>query len=108
MPTKKRSLGDLECPECGSKCKRTILMVKGISVKGWQCTDCQYELIDPEEIEIAYHFLQAMKKEEVTISKRGNSFMVTIPKTIVDAIDIKDHSLARIYLKDEKTIEIEV
>lgn len=34
--------------------------------------------------------------------------MVTIPKRIVEVMGIKDHSDARICMKDRRTIEIEV
>ena len=101
-------LGSLKCPDCGSKCGRTTLKVEDITVNGWQCESCGYELIDPAEIEQAYFILRARKKEAVKISKRGNSFMVTIPKRIVEVMGIKNHSDARICMKDKRTIEIEV
>ena len=106
---KKESMdkGAIKCPECGSKCKPTKIGVAGANVKGWRC-DCGYELISPEEIEKAYLLMQAKKHEKVKISKRGNSYMITIPKAIAEAIQIEKIKIAEIFLRDEHTISVKV
>ena len=65
-------------------------------------------MLSPSELEKAYNFLQAQKRERVKISKRGNSYMITIPKAITDAIGIENLDMVEIYLKDMKTIMVEV
>jgi hypothetical protein len=97
--------GDVRCPECGKRCRATKIEVEGIGVSGWRC-GCGYELINPKEIEKAYLFMQAKKREKVKISKRGNSYMITIPKAIADAIDIDNVNVAEVFLKDKNTISI--
>jgi hypothetical protein len=99
--------GAIKCPECGKKCKSTKIGVAGTNVKGWRCS-CGYELISPEEIERAYLLMQARKHEKVKISKRGNSYMITIPKAIAEAIQIEKIKIAEIFLKDEHTISVKV
>ena len=107
MRSKKLETGDIKCPECGKNCKPTTIEVADAKVKGWRCK-CGYELISPAEIEKVYLLMQAKKHERVKISKRGNSYMVTIPKSIADAINIKKIKTAEIFLEDEKTISIKL
>jgi hypothetical protein len=107
MKNKDFESGDIKCPECGKKCKPTSIEVVGAKVQGWRCK-CGYELISPKEIEKAYLLMQAKKHEKVRISKRGNSYMITIPKVIADAINIQKIKVAEIFLKDENTISIKV
>ncbi len=107
MKKKRVDEGAIKCPECGKKCKPTKIGVAGANVKGWRCS-CGYELISPEEIERAYLLMQARKHERVKISKRGNSYMITIPKAIAEAIQIEKIKIAEIFLKDEHTISVKV
>lgn len=99
--------GPLKCPECGRDAKPMMVNVSGLGVRGWRCR-CGYEMLHPEELEKAYLFLQAQKHERVKISKRGNSYMITIPKAIADAIGIENLDMAEVYLRDRKTIMVEV
>lgn len=73
--------GDLKCTECGDRCISTSISVEN---------------------------LQARRHEEVKISKRGNSFMITIPKSIADALGITHTTLAKVFLEGEKKIAVEV
>ncbi|MBA3046369.1 MAG: AbrB/MazE/SpoVT family DNA-binding domain-containing protein [Candidatus Thermoplasmatota archaeon] len=107
MKKKKIEDGTLECPECGGKAKPMKISVAGAEISGWRCS-CGYEMLSPGELEKAYLFLQAQKHERVKISKRGNSYMITIPKAIADAIGIESLDMAEVYLKDRKTIMVEV
>ena len=107
MKKKDVNEGGIKCPECKKICKPTTIGVAGAEVKGWRC-ECGYELISPEEIEKAYLFMQAKKHEKVKISKRGNSYMITIPKAIAEAIQIEKIKIAEIFLRDEHTISVKV
>ena len=98
---------EIKCPNCGKKCKPTTISVAGAEVMGWRCK-CGYELISPNEIERAYLLMQAKKHEKVKISKRGNSYMITIPKAIADALQIEKIKVAEVFLKDEHTISVMV
>ena len=107
--TKKKRLedGTLKCPECDGDAVPMLLNVSGLGIAGWRCS-CGFEMLSPKELEKAYNFLQAQKHERVKISKRGNSYMITIPKAIADAIDIENLDMVEVYLKDRKTIMVEV
>ena len=105
---KKLEDGAIKCPECSKRCEPIKLEVAGAEVRGWRCMSCGYELISPDEIEKAYLLLQARKHEKVKISKRGNSYMITIPKAIADAIKIDKKSFAEVFLEDEHTISVKV
>ncbi len=107
MKNKRVDEGDVKCPECGKKCKPTTIGVAKAKIKGWRCS-CGYELISPEEIEKAYLLMKARQHEKVKISKRGNSYMITIPKAIADALQIEKIKAAEVFLKDEHTISVKV
>jgi hypothetical protein len=106
---KKKSVGDgdIKCPDCAKACKPASIDVGGEPIAGWRCA-CGYELIHPKDIEKAYLFMQARKRERVVISKRGNSYMITIPKAIADVIGIESGRVAEVFLKDARTITIVV
>ena len=108
MTRKSVEEGGIKCPECGKKCKPTTISVAGAKVKGWRCGSCSYELISPDEIEKAYLLMKAREHEKVKISKRGNSYMITIPKAIADALHIEQIKVAEVFLKDEHTIAVKV
>ncbi len=97
MNRKKLESGDIKCPDCGKKCRSTEIAAAGAKVKGWRC-NCSYELISPYEIEKAYLLMLAKKHEKVKISKRGNSYMITIPKAIANAINIEKIKAAEVFL----------
>ncbi|MDO9537136.1 MAG: AbrB/MazE/SpoVT family DNA-binding domain-containing protein [Thermoplasmata archaeon] len=103
MTKKKLEEKPLVCPECDGDAEPMMINVSGLGVTGWRCK-CGYEMLSPGELEKAYLFLQAQKHEKVKISKRGNSYMITIPKAIADAIGIENLDMAEVYLKDRKTI----
>ena len=105
MSAKPLEDGDIVCPECAKACKPALIDVAGENIGGWRCS-CGYEMIRPKDFEKAYLFLQARKRERVKISKRGNSYMVTIPKAIADVIGIDKDKTAEIFLKDPHTISI--
>ena len=108
MKKKKLENGNIKCPDCGNLCVPTQVEMAETKVRGWRCKKCGYELISPEDIEKAYLLLQAKKHEKVKISKRGNSYMITIPKAIADAINIQKKSYAEVFLEDEHTISVKV
>ena len=100
--------GGLKCPQCNNLCERTEIDVEGLKVRGWKCAKCKYELLSPGALEKAYLILQAKKHEKVKISKRGNSYMITIPKAIADALDLANHSVAEVFLEDQDTISVKI
>jgi hypothetical protein len=100
--------GPLKCAECSGWCQPSKVDVAGVDVKGWRCDKCGYEIIAPEDVTKAYNLLQAKKSAKVKISKRGNSYMITIPKAIVEALGLDKVKEAEVCLEDEHTISVKV
>lgn len=100
--------GDLKCSDCGGRCRPARIRAGGIEVQGWRCPKCGFELIGPDDVERAYFMLRARKAEDVVISKRGNSFMVTIPNAITRALGIKGSTIAEVLLEENGRIAIRI
>jgi DNA-directed RNA polymerase subunit RPC12/RpoP len=100
--------GDLKCQDCGGLCKPASIWVGKTEVRGWRCPKCGYEIISPADVERAYFLLKAAQAEEVMISKRGNSFMVTIPHAITKALGINGSTLAEVLLEENGRIAIRI
>jgi hypothetical protein len=98
----------LKCVDCGNQCKPSKIKVEDTFVKGWKCGHCGYEIISPGDFEKAYLMILAKKREHVKISKRGNSYMITIPQSIAKALNISKSTFADIFLEKERKIGIEV
>jgi len=100
--------GDLKCTECGVWCKPARIRAGKAELRGWRCQKCGYEVISPRDVERAYNLLKAQEPSEVRISKRGNSFMVTIPVAIARSLGIDKSTLAEILLEADGRIAIRV
>ncbi|MEW6069385.1 MAG: AbrB/MazE/SpoVT family DNA-binding domain-containing protein [Candidatus Thermoplasmatota archaeon] len=100
--------GAVKCPQCNGRSVPSKIDVEGFEVLGWRCSKCNYEIISPKDIEKAYLLLKARKREKVKIAKRGHSYMITIPKTIAKALGIEKVTTAEIFLKDKRTITVEI
>jgi len=100
--------GDLKCTECGDLCEPARIRAGKAEVRGWRCQKCGFEAISPREVERAYFLLKARQPEEVRISKRGNSFMVTIPTAIAKGLGISGSTLAEILLEEDGRIAIRI
>ena len=100
--------GDLRCVECGDLCKPARILAGRAEVRGWRCRKCGFEAISPRDVERAYFLLKAQKPEKVRISKRGNSYMVTIPIAIAKCLGIDKSALAEILLETDGRIAIRI
>ena len=100
--------GGLKCTECGDLCKPARIRAGRTEVHGWRCQKCGFEAISPRDVERAYFMLKATHAEEVRISKRGNSYMVTIPAAVVRALGITKSTLAEVLLEEDGKIAITI
>jgi uncharacterized OB-fold protein len=100
--------GPLRCTECGDLCQPARIRAGNAELRGWRCQKCGYEVISPRDVERAYNLLRAQEPAKVRISKRGNSFMVTIPAAIARSLGIEKSTLAEILLESDGRIAIRV
>ncbi len=80
----------LKC-ECGGKMEKMTTDWKGIEVRGWKCSKCDEELINPADAQKALELERARKKNLLTVKLRkvGKSNIVTIPQPLIDADNLK-------------------
>lgn len=81
----------LKC-ECGGKMEKMTTEWKGIEVRGWKCSKCREEIINPSDAQKALEIERARKKNLLTVKLRkvGKSSVVTVPQPIVEAENFKD------------------
>ncbi len=81
----------LRC-ECGGDMKKITTEWKGIEVRGWKCTKCDEEVINPVDAQKALEIERARKKNLLTVKLRrvGKSNVVTVPQPIIKAENLKE------------------
>ena len=80
----------LKC-ECGGKMEKITTNWKGVAVRGWKCTKCNEELINPVDAQKALEIERARKKNLLTVKLRkvGKSNVVTVPQPLIEAENLK-------------------
>lgn len=80
----------LKC-ECGGHMVKIKTEWKGIEVRGWKCSTCNEELINPVDAQKALEMERAQKKNLLTVKLRkvGKSNVVTVPKPIMEAENLR-------------------
>ena len=81
----------LKC-ECGGKMEKIRTEWKGIEVRGWKCSKCSEEIINPVDAQKALEIVKAMKKNLLTVKLRkvGKSNVVTVPQPIIIAENLRE------------------
>ncbi|MDP2750812.1 MAG: hypothetical protein Q8O89_08330 [Nanoarchaeota archaeon] len=81
----------LKC-ECGGNMDKIKTSWKGIDVRGWKCSKCSEEIINPADAQKALELEKARKKNLFVVKLRtvGKSKVVTIPRSIIEAEKLKD------------------
>lgn len=64
---------------------------KCIQVRGWKCRKCDEEVINPIDAQKALEIERARKSKELEVKLRkvGKSNVVTVPKAIIEAENLK-------------------
>ena len=80
----------LKC-ECGGKMEKITTEWKGMGVRGWKCSKCNEELINPADAQKALDWERARKKNLLTVKLRkvGKSNVVTVPQPLIEAENLK-------------------
>ena len=81
----------LKC-ECGRKMEKIRTKWKGIEVRGWKCSKCNEEVLNPTDAQKALEMERARNKNLLTVKLRkvGKSNVVTVPQPIIEAENLKD------------------
>ena len=97
----------LEC-ECGGVMKPNIFNVEGISVRGWKCKKC--DRIDYSDDINAALTIKKYKKAGAMLKLRsvGDTVVITIPKDIREALNLKAGEGVRMYPLSQKKVMIEI
>jgi len=80
----------LKC-ECGGKMEKIRTEWKGIEVRGWKCSKCNEEIINPADAQKALEIEKARKKNLLIVKLRkvGKSNVVTVPQLIVEVENLR-------------------
>ena len=80
----------LNC-ECGGKMRKITTEWKGMGVRGWKCSKCDEEIINPADAQKALEMERARTKNLLTVKLRkvGKSNVVTVPQPLMEAENLK-------------------
>jgi hypothetical protein len=81
----------MECA-CGGKAKEISSEFHGFKARGWKCTKCGEEFLDPKDIEpiLMLNKLQREGRLSFKVRRVGNSLSVTIPKEVVGFLGLSE------------------
>ena len=98
---------ELEC-ECGGVMKPKLFNVEGFDVRGWQCKKCNR--IDYSDDMNAVLTIKKLRKKGATLKLRkvGDTVVITVPKDIREALELKEGEDVKMYPLSKKKIMIEI
>lgn len=98
---------DLDC-ECGGTMKPKTFNVEGFEVRGWQCQKCN-RIDYSDDINVALT-IKKFKKTGATLKLRkvGDTVVITIPKEIREALELKEGEDVKMYPLSKKKVVIEI
>jgi hypothetical protein len=98
---------ELDC-ECGGVMKPKLFNVEGFAVRGWQCEKCgRIDYSDDMNLVLT---VKKFRKEGASLKLRsvGDTVVVTIPKEIRNALDLRAGEDVRMYPLSKKKIVVEI
>ena len=98
---------ELEC-ECGGSMKPKLFDIEGIPVRGWECRKCRrIEYSDDINLVLT---IKKYKKQGALLKLRqvGDTVVITIPKEIREAMQLKVCEDVKLYPVSKKKVVIEI
>ncbi len=98
---------ELKC-ECSETMKPKLFNVEGIPVRGWECRKCKrIEYSDDINLVLT---IKKYKKQGASLKLRevGDTVVITIPKEIREAMQLKVGEDVKLYPLSKKKVMIEV
>ncbi|MBI2971559.1 MAG: AbrB/MazE/SpoVT family DNA-binding domain-containing protein [Candidatus Aenigmarchaeota archaeon] len=98
---------ELEC-ECGGAMKPKLFNVEGFDVRGWQCLKC-HRIDYSDDMNVVLTIKKFKKKGALLkLRKVGETVVITIPKEIREALELKEGGDVTLYPVSKKKVVIEI
>jgi len=110
MVKEKRDLWDAEhtCHNCNAKMKKKRLTIEGISVRGWECSECGETVLHTKDAEEALLANKLKAGVPAKIGVSGGSLFVRFPRQIVDYYELKVGETVKLAVKDKETLAVKL
>ncbi len=94
---------------CGNAAVETHVNIDGFKIKAWKCESCHEEYLDSAEAQFLLLMKKMQKKPHTAkVGVLGDSYIIRIPKEIVDYMQIKKGEKTRISLAGPHEILVSV
>jgi hypothetical protein len=92
--------------ECGGAMKKIETKWKGTVVRGWRCSKCNEELLNPLDAQKALEIERARKANKLKVKLRrvGKSDVVTVPSIIKETENLKSGQELEWRIEDGKLV----
>lgn len=95
--------------QCGKSTDETHLNIDGFKIKAWKCESCGEEYLDSAEAQFLLMMKKMQKKPHTAkVGVLGDSYIIRIPKEIVEYMQIKKGEKAKISLAGPHEILVAV
>src|SRR3989344_3454562 len=73
------------CEDCNRKTIKSYIIKEGYKIRTWECTICAKRWFHPLDLQ-EYNNFEKLKQKEFRVKLRfvGNSYIVSIPREIID------------------------
>lgn len=94
----------MECYKCKKTMKKGKVTLKNIVLEGWIC-ECGEKIVPSKEV-VKYEVLTGRRRSDIrTVTKMGNSLVVSIPKEYLKPLHIHRGSKL-VFVKDENELKL--
>ncbi len=95
--------------QCGQWTEPKVFTLDGFKVRGSECPKCGEIYFNAEDSNKALIY-NKIKNEILTgkVAKSGNSYVIRLPKRLVDALSLTSGSTVEISVENPKTVKIVV
>lgn len=93
--------------QCGKWTRPKYFNMEGIKVKGSECSGCGEIYFNAEDANKALIF-NKIKNEVLTgkVAKSGNSYVVRLPKKLIDALNLTAGTTVKISIENPTTVKL--
>lgn len=82
------------CKDCNKKMQQVIIIKNGFKIRELRCPSCSNKITHPEDLKEYETFLNLKQKQyQVKLRFVGNSYIVSIPREIVNFLNEQEKEL---------------